>query len=494
MKKLSLLLIAACVSVVFINDSFAQSRYQSTKTLALGGAGTAYMNGFEALFINPANIFHKQKGTAITIGIAPFNTQVGGPLVNMTTYNDYFTGGKSYTLSQLKTDVAPAFFDGENSNSLAFQFDVVPLGFSYGNNKWAIAGAARARIINDTQLNSGWMLLMGGINEELFGTPVAMNMSVEALALSEFSVGFAMPVFKMDTENGFHRLTVGVAPKYLMAISYAKIDLQSTMQVVNGSYMSHNINYTLKTNGGVNDGLRNYIADKQAGNALFEDLPDYIENATDNIASPQNGSGFGFDLGLTYEWKPSFNKDLKLVAAFSVTDIGKVTFDKNAGIFRASGDFRFDGLDYNSDRIKNEFNDDAQAYFEYVLKDSLAINSYGNIQEIGSNFTRSLPTMMNFGLLAKWKYFTYTMDIGKGLNDFGINSTNMSFSNGLEAKFWFFPIRVGYRMGGFSSNAVTFGTGIEFRNYEFSLGTLYTPTSENGFKLGIALSTFTIRI
>lgn len=459
--KITVLLVVA-TSFLEINNGFAQPRFQTTKTLAMGGAGAAYMNGFEALFINPANIYHRRPNTSVTFGFAPFNLQLGGPLLNMTAYNDNFTNGTSYSVSQLKNDIVPAFFNGEESNSASVQLDIIPVGFTYGNDKFAIAVAARSRVIADTRLNSGWMLLMGGLNEELFGTPTAMNMSFEALALTELSVGLAMPIFNMNTENGFHRLTLGIAPKYLMALSYAKLDLQSTMEVKSGEYISHKINYELQANGGINDGIRNYISDKASGNAVFSDLFDsdkkYFDNATDNIASPSNGTGIGFDLGLTYEWEPTFNRDFKFKVAFALTDFGKVNFSENAGVFGANGEFRFDGLDYDTDRIDAEFDGDFKNYFEYIMKDSLANAGYGDLQERGTMFSRSLPTMANIGLAVNWKNITYVLDIGKGFNDFGVNSTSMVFSNGVEAKFGFFPIRAGFRTGGYAGSSVTFGT------------------------------------
>jgi len=495
--KLTLLFVVVIASLTN-KDVIAQPRFQTTKTLALGGAGSAYMNGFEALFINPANIYHRTKNTSVTIGIAPFNIQAGGPLVNINAYNKYFTGGDTYTVNQLQTEIVPAFFKGEESQSFSIQFDAIPIGFTYGNDKFAVAFASRSRVISDFRLNSGWLLLMGGINEDLFGTPSAIDMSTETLALTEISVGFAMPVFSMNADNGFHRLTLGIAPKYLMAVSYAKFDMQSTLEVKSGDFFSHKINYELSANGGINDGIRRYISDKAAGTAKFADLFDsdkkYLDNATDNIASPSNGTGIGFDLGLTYEWEPAFNSDLKFKAALALTDFGKVSFSENAGVFGAAGEFRFDGIEYDTDRIDEEFSGAPEDYFQFIIQDSLAESGYGNITERGSNFSRELPTMVNVGFSVNWKNITYILDIGKGFNDFGVNSTNVSFSNGIEAKFGFFPIRAGFRTGGFAGSSITFGTGLEFKNYEFNIGTLYTPNSDSGFKFGLALSTLVIRI
>jgi len=163
-------------------------------------------------------------------------------------------------------------------------------------------------------------------------------------------------------------------------------------------------------------------------------------------------------------------------------------------VFGANGEFRFDGLDYDTDRIDAEFDGDFKNYFEYIMKDSLANAGYGDLQERGTMFSRSLPTMANIGLAVNWKNITYVLDIGKGFNDFGVNSTSMVFSNGVEAKFGFFPIRAGFRTGGYAGSSVTFGTGLEFRNYEFNFGALYTPSSSNGFKLGLAFSSLIIRI
>jgi len=87
------------------------------------------------------------------------------------------------------------------------------------------------------------------------------------------------------------------------------------------------------------------------------------------------------------------------------------------------------------------------------------------------------------------------MDIGKGMNDRANNSSSAFFGLGAEFRLLnALPIRVGMRSGGSTSSAYTFGTGLNLRNFEFTLSLLTVPNSEaNGSGLSMAMSGFVIR-
>lgn len=448
------------LTLLVISTEFveAQSRFQNTKSLGLGGTGVAFVNDYDALFVNPANIYHRRAKTFMTIGgFLNFNVQAGGPLANLTAYNQYLTTGVTYTSNEFNNKVIPAFFDTDANKSIGVQFDYVPLGFSYGNSDWAIAGAFRTRVISDTYMSKGALMLYGGMNEEAFGEPTAVNLGQSALAMGEFSLGFAMPVFELEAENGKHRVTAGIAPKLLIGVNYTSFDMNSTLQVKNGEFIKHNIDYQVQGIGGLTEGLDRFIADRQTIDTLkFVDLfgseSTYLDKAGDGAAGV-NSTGFGLDLGITYEWFPSFMDDLKLVGAFSITDIGTLEFSQNAGVYGASGEFYFDGIFVDQDRINNEFDGKFGKYFNYVISDSLAEGSYGNFQKRGTSYSKSLPTMFNFGFMAQWKNMLISTDFGRGFDDFGVNSQNYYISTGLEYNIDMIPfvptipIRLGYRTG-----------------------------------------------
>jgi hypothetical protein len=81
------------------------------------------------------------------------------------------------------------------------------------------------------------------------------------------------------------------------------------------------------------------------------------------------------------------------------------------------------------------------------------------------------------------------LDVGKGLNDNGVNSTDMYMALGSEYRFFgFIPLRVGMRTGGYSSTTYHFGTGLEFKHFEFSFGAASSSTSEKGAGISTAFS------
>lgn len=499
MKKLAVsCLLISLFAFSGINILKAQSRLQTTKSLALGGGGVAYVSDYNALFVNPANIYLRRKNTSVTIGLlGNTNLQAGGPLLNVTAYNKYLTTGVKYSVSDFNSQVVPAFFKGEENKSIGVQLDLVPFGFSYGNQSWAIAGAIRTRVISDSYMNKGAMQLMGGMNSESFGTPTAANFGQSALAMGSASIGFAMPVFGFENSWGSHRIIAGIAPKMLFGVNYSSFKMNSTIEVNSGNYIKHTIDYEVKASGGLNSGLDRFITDKGQLQLKFEDLFDekntYLDNISDDAAG-LNGSGYGLDLGITYELFPTFNKDFRILSSISLTDIGAINFSKNSGIYGAQGVFLFDGADYDQKRIDEEFEGDFNKYFNYVISDSLAENSYGNLSKRSNSYKKYLPTMLNIGFRADWKRLTFVTDFAKGYNDFGVNSKNLIWSSGLEYNvFSFWPLRVGMRTGGGSSPMYSFGTGLEFTYFEFSFSAATTNTSESGYLIGAALSAITIR-
>jgi hypothetical protein len=100
-----------------------------------------------------------------------------------------------------------------------------------------------------------------------------------------------------------------------------------------------------------------------------------------------------------------------------------------------------------------------------------------------------LPTTMNLGTQLRMGRFALMLDVGKGLNDVGMNSTNMYMALGTEYRFFgFLPLRVGIRTGGNTNTTYHFGTGLEFRNFEFSFGAASSTSSEKGAGISTAFS------
>ncbi|MDZ7681129.1 MAG: DUF5723 family protein [Fodinibius sp.] len=220
-------------------------------------------------------------------------------------------------------------------------------------------------------------------------------------------------------------------------------------------------------------------------------MGDFVEPDGSSFTEVQ-GSGFGLDLGTTIEMDLagplaeilSFMKGpKKLKVGLSVTDIGSISYDNNAGSFTANETFTWDGVDFEDG-------------FDDAMADSISKEIYLNYQPGNKeSITQQLPTKVSLGTHLQVGKLALAFDFQKGVNDVGMNSKRVAFGVGAEYKlFNVIPLRGGYRTGGRTSSSFTFGTGVELRNFELTVGALTVPNSKNhGSGIGGAWSGLVFR-
>lgn len=499
----------AAAALVSADQASAQSRHLTAQNVGLGGGGTAYQDLYHANFINPANLMiNHSKRPAVTVGLAGgIYSNIGGSLINIKTYNDYLTTGQVIE-GATRDNMLNQWF-GENSSdirSMNMDVGIVPLGFAVRSRNWSASITSRARVLGNSGYSRGLAdLIFRGFDADHFADPRAINSTQEFLVYNEISAGFAMTVLNRDHLFGFGRnvkLHVGVAPKLLMGINYARLNLDSSLQIQDGSAqqnarLTHNFRYSIDVSGDLSDQLAEFNEVR-----LLQENPeigDYLEPSVEDLTSFK-GNSIGLDLGATLEMDIDhlsafnlgiFRGEKKLRVGISVTDIGSVTIDDRARTFYAEDNFIWEGVSYDSEMIDREFDGDEGSYFESVLKDSVGSDIYGNlITSEQSEFSKSLPTALNIGTHLLLGKFSIMLDVGKGYSTSAANSDRMHFAAGTEYRlFNRIPLRVGYRTGGHTSATYHAGTGLEFRNFEFSAGIAVSPDSEAyGTGIGAAWS------
>jgi|GEM_PF-267565 len=505
-----LLLIAVMAAGLIKNEAVvAQSGLHSPVNHALGGGGAAYMDSYQANFINPANLLlNTNRRPAFTIGLlGSTGVTMGGSAVNIDAYNRYLTSGLT-----IQGDVATEMLDQwfgvspQNVRSVDFEADHIPLGIAYRGDKWGVGFAVRSRVMADVEANRGAAeLFFHGLDSAIFqdGRPVSMN--VESLVFSEFSLGFAREAANISTRLGLGenvKLYIGAAPKLILSQSASRFQLNSILQVEESDIdhngrIYHDFNYQLEASGNTADQLRQYQADRRAEGADVS-VEDYLDPVPSDFYGIQ-AAGLGMDLGATLEMDAAgflpdaglFKGEKKLRLALSLNDIGAVRFGDRSAVFSASGIVDWQGFESDQETIDREFDGDRGAYYESVLVDSTGSDIYGNMMTMaGETVSRRLPATVNIGAHLMAGRFGLMMDVGKGFNNRGVNSRRMYLSLGSEYRFFgFLPVRLGAKTGGFSSTSIHAGTGLEFKNFEFSLSASTVPKSTRyGSAAGFAWS------
>lgn len=504
MKKLKLiftvLLALSAASVV------AQSRHYNSATIGMGGGGTAFVDGYHANFLNPANLMINNTGRKPkrTLGLlGGVGMRFNGSLLNQDVYDTYFTKGLIIE-GQIREDMLNAWFgsDVSNTREMTVGLNIVPFGFSNRGKNTAFSFATRVRTIEEFNVNRGFMeLAFYGLDPDQFSSPVPVNFSNSIQAYSEFSLGFAMAlpipltglIEKLPFINGIN-IYAGAAPKYIVGLQSNEVDFSSTLQVTpsdqNGpGVITHDFNYSAFVYGDLGAQMAAYSNARNGSdpNAKFDDYVDYDGSDIGTL-----GSGFGLDLGVTAELDVSLpalgflgNRQV-LRVSMSATDLGSVSFTENPKEINANSIFTFDG----------DIGDDSFGDYFDILQDSLENDVYGGFEaEDAPERKYKLPGMYNFGASLTLGKLTTTLDYGVGFNDFGTNTEVSYLTLGAEYRLLnFIPIRVGTRRGGDYSAAYSAGLGLDFRFLELTLGaSTVSSDADKGTSLAFAWSGLVIR-
>lgn len=479
----------------------AQSRHYTSQSLGMGSGGTAYVEGYHANFVNPANLMldlHRQK---THVGFTNFGIKAGGSLANVAVYNKYLTTG-NLIVGQTRVNMLNDWFGESESNmrELATTVSIMPIGVSHRRNKQAFSLASRVRITEKFSINKGMaQLLTYGLDSEIFSSPIPVDFKNKTVVFGEISLGYARHLDMIEIPDLFFakdiKLYVGVAPKYLYGVYAADLNFNSTLQMNQGSAtepftIHHSFNYDLKTIGELSQQLQAYERAYNLDNDA--ELGDYVDYQGDDLGEAQ-ATGFGLDLGGTLEMDisavpiPLFvDKEKTLRVSMSLTDLGTLKFDNNASTVYADAEFSYVGA---------QDDDDFDSFFDN-LADSLQNDVYGRFDsEPISALEYKLPGMYNFGASLEMGKLLLALDYGFGFNNNGVNSKRSALNLGAQYRlFGFMPIRVGTRIGGYSSAAFSAGFGFDFNVFEFSFAGSIVSNSENyGTSAGVAWSGLTIR-
>jgi len=173
------------------------------------------------------------------------------------------------------------------------------------DRKDAIGITTRVRSIGNLfNLSDPLFRLMGNPDASYYNTNI-INRSLQFKTMSFAEVGLSYGRILKQTDK--YRLKAGITGKYISGIAYGSI---STGQ------MNLNIDPTNKVTNFTGDVDVRYSAnmDNLGNGASIQDA-----------LTKHNGNGWGVDLGLVYEWKPT-EDPYKLRLGLSLTDLGSVNF------------------------------------------------------------------------------------------------------------------------------------------------------------------------
>jgi hypothetical protein len=412
--------------------------------VGMGRTMNASSRGIDALGVNPANIAIPDQGN-FNLNLAPFGLHVNTELLNYGLYQEYFTGidsvGKRWAkrlepadrdkiLSQMP-DLPKTRIEAEAMLGASFQHPVIG-GFGFAIIEHA--GAAMT-LSKDFFRMAAFGLEPAGSIYIFDGTEAS------AWWYGEYNVSYGR---KLPVNVRFLKdLYAGIGIKFIRGYGISQpINQKSSF----GNYPDpvNPLQYTLRgdidfltTHSGVD--FMNENSD-----AKFKLFPDPV------------GKGTGFDIGLSGELINGVR------VALSVTDIGKITWDKNVIESYGSGSMNITGATNNlEDTLKSIFKGKTRpgAAFDTYLPTALRLGFATAASEIP--VLKFLPGKL---ILA--------FDYLQGFNESLGNTTKSRCSLGTEYRvFPVLPLRTGLAFGGGDKVRWAFGFGLDLFNFSLDFAT-----------------------
>ena len=485
MKNFVLWTLIVLLAGVTTHSAKAQIDIRGVSILSTAGGGAAFVRDNDALFLNPGNALLSPRRTRAVISLGNVMLHAGGSLVQFDHYNNSFTSGTQLSTAEVDGILNDWFGSNSKRNMryLGFSAEVVPLAVSMRGYGWGVGFAVRSRVYNRTGFTRGFFeLALKGTDQE---ATLPLDFEARSLSTTEIAVSYSHLIPK-------HRIAIGITPKYVLGINYARAVLNSDLTLGDGT-IRHNFDYSLQAAGNFNQELGDALNIFPSTGFLVDADPATYDGAGSFIG----GKGFGFDVGATHEISKN------VLVSLSLTDIGYVKWTKNADALKpVNNEFYFEGFDLDLDRINDEYDGEFDAYFEDVV-DSLFTNVYDAATREAGSFTTGLPAAMHAGgswTLAKGKVI---VNAGTSLalnNTAGNMSRIPALHFGTEVKTgrrYAFPLRTGVRIGGGGAATFGFGFGIMTPGYDLNIGIAATPWSNvlgRGGRYMLGVSLVNIRI
>lgn len=452
-------------SIVFILllNNLILSQYGSTgvtdaRSLGLGKTHTATSEGVFAIGINPANLIFSEEGSVDFSTALPLPSAGLRSGTDFLTYDDfkyYFSeiGGNEKVLTEDDRnrinrlfENGGLFFTHAGISLLSFHFkpseEVGSFAFSvgdYGGGKFKFPQA-----IKDLSYTEGKVYDFS-------------DASFEAWWVRSYSFSYARQL-EFLSDGFFEKFGFGFSLKYYQGFGYLATEDIST-------YLTTNANGTIS-------GQANLLA----YSALSEDFGvvydfENVERESNiNIFPSPAGKGFGFDFGISAQ----INERWKIAAA--ITDIGQITWNKNAARFISEGNITLTDIsdEAQRDSVFNKIFGSGEPIDLFVTKLATAFR-FGAAFLVSRDFEEGFPGRL---MLA--------FDYDQGFNNMQGNSTNPRISFGAEWRPWqsFPSIRSGVEFGGTEKLNWSYGMGFDFGFLEIHLATnamqnLFFPKSSD---------------
>ncbi len=457
----------------------------NAQNTALGGGGTAYLSGNEALFWNPANLAINDRHGTIHINLGEtgivyepvLSSDVAGEqFFNFTdSYFPYELGAVDITPIQRQTIIDENYPRNRLVSQHQTRTDVMLGGISWYRGDETFSLAARARYASRIEVGRGWYSdeYVQQDNQQLRDFTLDQHISKNI----EIAMGYGREfTFLEGLFSRLSKLYVGISPKFIIAgpsfsathhgqQQRSDVDTQA-QYVTEFSYQSSG-EYTRMT--------RDYLSSGNTQTAINNNL-----NKKFNFEP--TGYGAAFDFGLTYlipigsdlhviennPKKSVVGKSLRIAISFN--DIGMIRYTEQPLSFSAPDDTMQIGREFPKESMFIGSGGQYLTYFDEAFEVTNPFEQAQNPSE--KTFSAPTPASLNGGIMLDLERIKFMGDLTLGLNNTALTNTKLAMHLGMEVRpIRKIPLRMGTRLAAGLPAHVGIGTGYESRYWDFNVGT-----------------------
>ena len=442
--------------VVLTTTLFAGGDKYSPRLVGMGRAFTAFSRGLDAVGVNPANLALNDRDATVTINFVPIGFSIGSDLINLQIYKDFFTGVDDGTGNRV-----PRFLNDQDKDQL---LELFPSGIAHTQMRLETApvgvslqiGSFGFAIVPSVQTALNLDLDKSYLEFPLKGFPAGKSYNFDNTAINgqsvaevNFSMGYLLPVeFPIVSD-----VAIGVGVKYLQGLAFIATDHYKASITPEVSNDPGNID----NNGAI---IANF------------DFLQWVARVDEKNPTQPAGTGLGYDIGLSMKLLENIQ------FAVSVTDIGKIKWDKNTKAIIGNASLRLESVGDTSNQNK--------------LKDAFKGRTVDT-----TGFEFDLPTAVNVGAAIQMDdvfdvipfRWLIAVDGHFGLNEIGGNTKLPQFSIGteLDPVAGWLPLRTGVIIGGRERFAWSAGFGFHILNtfdIDFATQSIALVTNPYTFRNG----------
>jgi hypothetical protein len=475
-----LLLITASVSITVQAQPVLNA--QST---ALGGGGTAYLTGNEAIFWNPANMAINDRHGTIHINLGQtgilyepvLSSDIAGEqFFNFTdSYFPYEPNSVAITSAQRQTILDENYPRQRLVSQHQTRTDLMLGGVSWYRDNETFSIAARARYSSRIEVGRGWY------SDEYVerGDQQTRDFTLDQHVSKNLEIAFGYGREFTFFEGLFSRLSklyVGFSPKFIIAGPRFSATHHGQQQRPDENTPSEYLtNFSYQSSGEYTRMTKDYISSGDPEAAIESNLDKKFN-------FEPTGYGAAFDFGLTYlipigselnivEDNPEesvVGKSLRISVSFN--DIGMIRYSDQPFSMSVSKDT----MQIDRERPKQDmFIGSGGQYLNYFDQASQVRNPLNGVQNYNeSSFSALTPASLNSGILLDLERIKLMGDLTVGLNNTALTNTKLAMHLGIEVRpIQKIPLRMGTRLAAGLPAHVGIGTGYESRYWDFNVGT-----------------------